>query len=77
MITLQLDLSNEQRLEELAKRQGRNVSQVAAHIIEAYLDAQAWAHDTAEQWAAASTALAGEIFAEENWPEGESAHGPG
>ena len=77
MITLQLDVTNEGRLAELAKRQGRDVSQLAAHIIEAYLDAQAWSHDSAEQWAAASTALATEIFGEEEWTEGDSAHGPG
>ncbi|MEX0612121.1 MAG: hypothetical protein WD738_17980 [Pirellulales bacterium] len=77
MITLQLDLANEQRLEALAKRQGRDVSQVASHIIEAYLDAQTWGKDTAEQWAEASTALTGEIFAEETWTDGESAHGSG
>lgn len=77
MITLQLDLANQERLEELAKRQGRDVSQLAAHIIEAYLDAQSWSHDSADEWAEASTALAPEIFAEENWREGESAHGPG
>ena len=77
MITLQLDLANQERLEELAKRQGRDAAQLAAHIIEAYLDARAWPHDSAEQWAEASTALAAEVFAEENWADGESADGPG
>lgn len=77
MINLQLDLANQERLEELAKRQGRDVAHLAAHIIEAYLDAGAWSHDSAEQWAEASTALTPEIFAEENWTDGESADGPG
>ena len=77
MITLQIDLADQERLEELAKRQGCDVSQLASHIIEAYLDAQAWSRDSAEQWAEASTALAAEIFAEESWPDGESADGPG
>jgi predicted transcriptional regulator len=77
MITLQLGLTNERRLAELAKRQGRDVSELAAHIIEAYLDARAWSHDSAEQWAEASTALAPEIFGEEDWTEGDAGHGPG
>ena len=77
MITLKLDLATQERLEKLAKRQGRDVAQLAAHIIEAYLDAGAWSHDSAEQWAESSTALAPEIFAEEHWTDGESADGPG
>lgn len=61
MITVQLDQSNEQQLQELARRQGRDAAQVAAHIIEAYLDARGWAQDTDEQWAESSTALARDL----------------
>ncbi|MEX2172031.1 MAG: hypothetical protein WD851_22105 [Pirellulales bacterium] len=75
MVTLQLDLANEELLEELAKRHGQDVAQLATHIIQAYLDAQGWSHDSAEQWAVASEALTAEIFAEENWSDGGSADG--
>jgi predicted transcriptional regulator len=75
-ITLQLDLANRQRLEQLAKRHGRDASQLATHIIEAYLDARDWSRDSAEQWAEASTTLAAEIFADEEWTEGDLADGP-
>jgi predicted transcriptional regulator len=71
MITLDLDLANEQRLEELAKRQGRDVSQLVVHILEAYLDAQAWPRDSADDWAEASTALTVEVFDEEDWSPGD------
>ena len=77
MISLELDSSNEQRLQALANRQGQDVSQVAARIIESYLDANAWDRDTDQQWAEASTALAREVFADVEWPEGESADGSG
>jgi predicted transcriptional regulator len=75
MIAVQLDSSNEKRLQELANQQGRDIGQLVAGIIEAYLDAQAWGHDSAEQWADASAALAGEVFAEEDWADGDSADG--
>jgi predicted transcriptional regulator len=77
MITLELDIAHEQRLEDLARRRGRNVSQLVSHIIEIYLDAQSWVHDSAEQWAEASTALTPEIFAEEDWEVGENTDGSG
>lgn len=71
MITLALDQPNEQRLAELAKRQGRDVSQLVVHILEAYLDAQAWPRDSADDWAEASTALTVEVFDEEDWSPGD------
>ena len=77
MISLQLDRTNQERLQELANRQGRDIGQLAAHIIEAYLDARNWPRDSADQWAEASTALTAEIFAEENWTDGEQPDGPG
>jgi hypothetical protein len=75
MIAVQLDSSNEQRLRELASQQGREIGQLAAHIIAAYLDAQAWGRDSAEQWAEASSALTSEVFAEEDWADGDSGDG--
>jgi hypothetical protein len=75
MVTLQLDLANEEQLEELAKRSGQEVGQLATRIIQAYLDAQGWSHDSEEQWAEASAALTAEVFAEEKWTDGESADG--
>lgn len=71
MITFSLDQANEQRLAALAKLQGRDVSQLAVHIIEAYLDAQAWARDSEAAWAEASTALTAEVFEEEDWSAGD------
>jgi predicted transcriptional regulator len=67
MITLQLDRENEERLQELAKLRGRNLSELVADIIGAYLDARCWSKDTSEQWAESSTALAAEVFATEEW----------
>jgi predicted transcriptional regulator len=77
MITIELDLASEKQLEALARRQGRDVSQVIAYIVEAYLDAKNWSQDSIDDWANASATLAAETFAEESWEEGESAHGPG
>jgi predicted transcriptional regulator len=75
MITLQLDHANEEQLTELAKLHGRDASQLATRIIQAYLDAKGWSNDSEAQWAEASVALSTEIFSEEDWIGGESANG--
>lgn len=70
MVTLNLDPTNQQRLEALAKQRGADASQIVAQIVEAYLDAQNWKHDSTEAWAESSVALSGEVFGEEDWADG-------
>ena len=43
--------------------------------MEEYLDLQEWAQDSAEDWAAASSALAAEILPEEIWSDEDYDHG--
>jgi predicted transcriptional regulator len=76
MITVHLDPKDEERLTELAKQQGRDVSQLAAHIIDTYLDTSNWACDADEQWAESSVELAAEILDDEDWTEEGSVDGP-
>ena len=71
MITVHLDPSKEQRLQELAISQGQDSSQLARKVLEDYVDAQAWSEDRDEDWANASHALAPEVLSEEGWPQGD------
>ncbi len=75
MITIQLDSSVEERLNHLAAARGQGVSQLAQRIVEEYLDFEAWPQDSAEDWAAASLALAPEVHPEETWSDEDSGHG--
>ncbi len=65
MITIQLDEAKQQRFEQLATSAGQDVSELVQRIVDEYLDAQAWCQDSAEDWAAASVALAPDILASE------------
>jgi predicted transcriptional regulator len=75
MITIQLNPSVEERLKQLALARGQDASQLAQRVIEEYLDLQGWTPDSAEDWAAASSALAPEILPEETWTDGDLGHG--
>ena len=76
MITIHLDPTKEQRLQELAFSQGQDSSQLARKVLEDYLDAQAWSEDQDEEWADASLAMAPEVMSEEDWSQGDAQHGP-
>jgi predicted transcriptional regulator len=76
MITIHLDPSKEQRLQELAVSQGQDTSQLAGRVLEDYLDAQAWSEDRDEDWADASVAMAPEVMSQTDWSHGDAQHGP-
>ena len=76
MLTIQLNRSIEERLQKLAAAHGQEAAQLAQRVIEEYLDFQEWKKDSEEDWAAASSALAPEIFPEETWAGEDSDHGP-
>ena len=75
MITIQLSPSVEERLRQLAAARGQDACQLAQRAIEEYLDFQGWPEDSAEDWAAASSALAPEILPEEKWTNEDFDHG--
>ncbi len=75
MITIEFDPSVEERLKQLATARGQDPSQLAQRVIEEYLDLQGWAQDSAEDWAAASSALAAEVLPEEVWSDEDFDHG--
>jgi predicted transcriptional regulator len=75
MVTIQLDPLVEERLKQLAAARGQVAAQLVQRIVEEYLDYQGWTQDSVEDWAAASLALAPEVFPEETWSDEDSGHG--
>jgi len=73
VVAIELDMAHQQRLDQLAKSQGRDGAALAHQIVVDYLDLQASQNDAAEGWAEASIALTPEIMADENWSD--SGHG--
>ena len=71
MITVHLDPSKEQRLQELAISQGQDTAQFARRVLEDFVDAQAWSEDQEADWADASVALAPEVLGKEDWSTGD------
>jgi predicted transcriptional regulator len=69
MVAIELDPAHQNRLDQLAESQGRDGANLARQIVVDYLDLLALETDSPEGWAQASTALAPEIMADENWSD--------
>jgi predicted transcriptional regulator len=69
MISVNLDSTHQRQFDELAAAVGEDSGSLARRIIMDYLDFQALPFDSEEEWSAASTALASEVMAEENWDD--------
>ena len=66
-MTIDLDAATRQRLDDLARSQGQDAPALARRILLDYLDFQALPADSAEDWAAASVALAPEAMDPSDW----------
>ena len=69
MLAVELDPSQQQRLNALAKLQGEDGPSLARRILLDYLDFQAVPQDTEGAWAEASVAMTPEFMEAENWDE--------
>ena len=69
MVAVELDLSRERQLTELARSQGADVALVAQQILSDYIDLLALPEDDAAIWADASVALTAELYEDEDWSE--------
>ena len=69
MVAVELDLSRERQLTELARSQGADVAFVARQILSDYIDLLALPEDDAAIWADASVALTAELYEDEDWSE--------
>lgn len=69
MVSIQLEPDQEKRLIQLAQHRGQDVADLARRILADYLDFQALSGDSEADWAAASVALAPEVFDDERWDE--------
>ena len=67
MVAVELDLSRERQLTELARSQGADVAFVAQQILSDYIDLLALPEDDAAIWADASVALTAELYEDEDW----------
>lgn len=61
MVAINLDPVHQQRLDELARSQGQDVSTLARQVLIDYLDFQALPSDSEEAWAEASIAMTPEF----------------
>ncbi len=73
MVVIELNPTQQQRLEELAKSQAQDAATFARRVLSDYLDFAALPAESDEVWAEASVALAPEVMGQESW--GESDHG--
>lgn len=69
MVTIPLDPAIEQRLRAMAEVQGQTLSELAARIVEDYLDWRAWKDDTPEELDQAMMTLIAEVLPEEHWDD--------
>ena len=69
MVAVELDLSRERQLTELARSQGADVAFVAQQILSDHIDLLALPEDDAAIWADASVALTAELYEDEDWSE--------
>lgn len=67
MISIDLSPGEQQRLEQLARRQGQDGPDLARRIVLDYLGLEALTDDSEDRWAEASVALAPEIMGTETW----------
>lgn len=75
-IKIILDPAKEERFRQLAKSQGKEITELAQVVLEDYLDLQSWVEDKPEGWGEASLALAVETFPQETWEEDDNCNGP-
>ena len=71
MIRIDLDSTQQKRLDELAKAQGQDGAALARRIVLDHLDFEALPHDSDDARAEASIALVPEIMDQENWDDAE------
>ena len=70
MIPLELSPEKEKQLRDLALARNEDLAQLVRRAVEEFLDLQAWAKDSADEWAESSVALTPEILPDEAWDEG-------
>lgn len=71
MVTIELAPTSEDRLKELAMRQGQSVGQLASQIVEDFLAFRNLSEESSDRWAESSIALTPEVFPAEQWNEGK------
>lgn len=69
MVAVQLDQGREELLDQLARAEGAEPSDVARRVLEDYLDFRSLPNDDPADWAEASIRLTAEIMSVENWDE--------
>jgi hypothetical protein len=69
MVAVQLDQDREELLDQLARAEGAQPTDVARRVLEDYLDFRSLPNDDVGDWAEASVQLATEIMSNENWDE--------
>lgn len=67
MVSIQLDPTQMERLDNLAKRRGENADELARRVLVDFLDFSRLENDTDDDWAEASVALTPEIMDQEKW----------
>ena len=67
MVSINLDATQAERLDKLARSLGTDSDKLAGQIVVNFLDFQALPTDSAEDWAEAAVALAPEVMAVEAW----------
>ena len=67
MLSIELDVQHQKRLQLLAQSHGEDESALARRILLDYLDFQAIPDESDAAWAEASIALAPEIMGPETW----------
>ena len=77
MITIQLPPEQERRLGELAAAQGENAAALAQRVVRDFIAFNDLPSDSADDWAEAAMKLAPEVFAAEEWSEGDATDAKG
>lgn len=69
MLSITLDPTHQQRLDELAQARGQDGPTLARQVLLDYLDFQALPSDADSAWAEAAVALTPEVLPPEKWDE--------
>ena len=69
MVAIDLDQAHLERLDALAKSEGRQPSELARRIVLDFLDLESLPADSNADWAQASVELSPEILGDESWED--------